>query len=182
MAPGQEGDQKLPDFCVIDAAVAEVPFRSPRVAHLYRYWRELCGGRQMPSRVDLDPAAIRDLLPYLLLVDMVGTPPRARYRVVGTVIVEMAKFDFTGLFADEIDFKESEEFDYGGAYANVASWGKPGLGHSAMLVEGFKSRWVEFVICPLSEDGQTVSQCVALEDYEPTDLIERDSMIPAVRR
>lgn len=172
----------MPDFNAIDPAVEAPSFRSPRVARLYRYWRTLCGTRPLPQRADLDPAAIRDLLPYLMLVDITGTPARARYRLVGTIIVEMAKFDFTGLYADEIDFKESEEFDYAGAYAKVAAWRQPGLGHSAMLVEGFKTRWVEFVICPLSEDGSTVSQCVALEDYEPTDLIERDSLTPAIRR
>jgi hypothetical protein len=169
-------------FSVFDPAAGAPAFRSPRVAALFSYWCSLCAGRAMPARSDVDPSAIRNLLPHLMLVDMVGDPPRARYRLVGTAIVEMAKLDFTGQFADEIDFQEAEDFDYGAAYLLVATTRQPGCGISAMLVGGLQSRWIEFVICPLSDDGVTVDRCIALEDYEPLDLLERDSLAPAIRR
>lgn len=156
-------------------------FLSPRVGRLFEHWRDLCNGRVLPARADIDPSAIRDLLPHLMLVDIVGPQLRARYRLVGTAVVDMAKLDFTGQYADEIDFKEVEEFDYAAAYRQVATGRRPGLGHSAVLIAGFPSRWIEFIICPLSEDGATVTQCVSLEDYEAIDLIERDA-IPAAQR
>lgn len=157
-------------------------FLSPRVAAFYAHWQELCAGRPMPQRADFDPAAIRTLLPHIMLVDIVGTPARARYRLVGTAVVEIAKLDFTGQFADEMDFQETEEFDYGGCYHQVVKARCPGIGHSAMLVADVQARWIEFIICPLVDDVGNISQCVALEDYEPLDLIERDSIPPALRR
>lgn len=175
-------DRQLPTFAVMDPAAGPPDFRSPRVAALFNYWRGLCAGRAMPCRSDVDPSAIRNLLPHLLMVDILGDPPRARYRLVGTAIVDMAKLDFTGQFADEIDFQEVEDFDYGAAYKLIATARQPGCGHSAMLVSGLQSRWIEFVICPLSDDGITVDRCIALEDYEPLDLLERDSIAPAIKR
>lgn len=157
-------------------------FLSSRVTAFYAHWRELCAGRSMPRRADFDPAAIRTLLPYLMLVDIVGQPGRARYRLVGTAVVEMAKLDFTGQFADEMDFQETDDFDYAACYRQVVDARRPGLGYSAMLVGGVQARWIEFVICPLSDDGNNVTQCIALEDYEPLDLIERDSVPPAAKR
>ena len=155
-------------------------FLSPRVAAFHAHWHQLCAGRPMPRRADFDPAAVRALLPYVMLVDIIAG--RARYRLVGTAVVEIAKLDFTGQFADQMDFQETEDFDYAGCYRQVVESRCSGLGHSAMLAGDVQARWIEFVICPLSDDGNSITQCMVLEDYEPLGLIERDSLLPAIKR
>jgi hypothetical protein len=169
-------------FTLFDPDGAVPAFRAPRAAELLAYWQSLRGARAMPSRADFDPLAIPALLPYLMLTDLVGDPPRARYRLVGTIVAELAKFDFTGQFADALTFQDAEVFDYGACYRAVAAARRPGIGVSSWLVGDLKTRWIEFVICPLSDDGVTVDRCVALEDYEPLDLVEKDSLIPVTRR
>lgn len=169
-------------FTLFDPDGAIPAFRAPRAAELLGYWQSLRAGRSMPRRADFDPAAIPPLLPYLMLTDLTGDPPRARYRLVGTIIAELAKFDFTGQFADTLTFQDAEAFDYAACYRAVAAARQPGIGHSSWLVGDFKARWIEFVICPLSDDGITVDRCVALEDYEPLDLVEKDSLVPVVKR
>ena len=179
-AGGNVSERVRPGFDMLVTGQDPPNFLSPRVAAFYAYWQRLCADRPMPRRADFDPAAIRTLLPYVLLVDIVEG--RARYRLVGTAVVDISKLDFTGQFADELDFKEVESFDYAACYRQVAEARVPGLGHSAMLVADVQVRWTEFVICPLSDDGDSITQCMVLEDYEPLGLIERDSLIPAVRR
>lgn len=171
-----------PGFDLFDPGGAPPDFLSPRVAAFFAYWQSLRGARPMPARADFDPSAVRNLLPHLMLVDIGGEPIRARYRLVGTVVAEIAKFDFTGEYADALDFQEIEEFDYGAAYRAVFARRQPGRGRSAMLVGNVKSRWIEFVICPFADDGATVTQCVALEDYEPLDLLDRDALAPVTKR
>jgi len=60
------------------------------------YWRKIGAGRRFPSRRDLDPLDIPELLPYLTLVDVHPEPPCFVYRLVGTVASELLRRDLTG--------------------------------------------------------------------------------------
>ena len=72
-----------------------------RLRHLYDYWAAKRGSRRAPTRADIDPLDIPDLLPYLTLVDVLHDPLRFRYRLVGTAVVEALGRDATGRFADK---------------------------------------------------------------------------------
>jgi hypothetical protein len=37
---------------------------------------------------------------------------------------------------------------------------------------------VETLICPLSEKGQIIDRCLAIEDYEPMSLVEVEALPP----
>jgi hypothetical protein len=47
------------------------------------------------------------------------------------------------------------------------------------MTEGTLRRWIEFLICPLSSDGQIIDRCIAIEDYEHLNVAEID-ILPAV--
>lgn len=76
-------------------------------ARLTRFAEYLAGkappGR-LPGRQHIDPVEIPDLLPHLLLLDVVPQPSgtfRYRVRLVGTYIVTLFGHDGTGKFVDE---------------------------------------------------------------------------------
>src|SRR5947207_671126 len=48
------------------------------------YWLRIRGGRLMPSRADLDPVAIPDLLPCVMLIDVLREPLDFRFRLLGS--------------------------------------------------------------------------------------------------
>src|SRR5262245_21020169 len=48
--------------------------QSPRIHRLHAYWREKAGAG-MPARAEFDPVDVRDLLPNLMMVDVLGHPP-----------------------------------------------------------------------------------------------------------
>ncbi|SMF38367.1 PAS domain-containing protein [Tistlia consotensis] len=68
---------------------------------VFDYWRARRGGRRWPRRADIDPVDIPELLPEIILLDVVGDPPRFRKRLVGSAIVQKEGSDTTGRWLDE---------------------------------------------------------------------------------
>lgn len=70
---------------------------SPPIRRIWEYWNSCRGDRPMPSRRDLDPLDIpADLLPGILLTEVLRAPPWLRYRLVGTAQVALRGRDPTG--------------------------------------------------------------------------------------
>lgn len=102
-----------PDAPVLDTLLAEsrhpriltLDFLShctARIARFYHYWDRARdtpdgGQRTMPRRQDIDPIEIPDLLPYLVLTEVLPEAPWLRYRLVGTRQVAIRGHDPTGL-------------------------------------------------------------------------------------
>ena len=139
---------------------------SPRIHRLYSYWQDQQRRRSgaPPRRGDIAPDEIRDLLPNIMIVDVERDPLRFRYRLVGTRVVEYNGLEFTGRYLGEIGWPEEQDlFD---SYAEVVNTRRPFFGSLAWeLVTGGVGR-CEFVRLPLSQDGETVSQILAMEDYD----------------
>jgi hypothetical protein len=58
------------------------------IEQLYGLWLAKRGGRTVPARGDLDPAAFRRLLPNIMLVDVLPPPDIYRVRLSGEAINE----------------------------------------------------------------------------------------------
>lgn len=144
---------------------------SARVLAFYHYWQGLLRpGEIAPLRARIDPTAITELLPYLVIADFTPDPLHVRYRLVGTRVVEMSRWDYTGKSLAECDFQAEEPGIWRNAYAQIAATSAPVFGRVHIPYNRAASRpavWEEFVILPLSQDGQTLHQCIALEDYAP---------------
>jgi hypothetical protein len=153
--------------------------RSPLIHQLHAYWQARAGGRPMPRRADIDPAALKPLLANLVLVDLERDPLRVRYRLVGTTIVRYAKFDCTGLYRDE--FAPAIDEDFHRIYRAVAESGRPICGSDLLHLEGGGKRPYEFAIFPLSCDGVRVDKCVGLDDYESLGAIDPHRALPDLR-
>jgi hypothetical protein len=153
--------------------------RSNRCAALVQYWTRLCGARAYPSWSEIDPVQLKAILPNVMVVGIEHAPFRALYRLVGTEIVRFAKLDFTGHYADELTFQDEDGEDWTRFYREVVEAHRPGAGRVYWISGDPMRRWVEFVICPLSSDGETIDRCISLEDYEPFNLVEID-VLPAV--
>lgn len=80
------------------------PLRAdPILLALAQYWGGQRQGRDFPDRADIDPLGMpRCILPHLSLVEISDGGRRARYRLVGTEIVNRLGQDFTGRYASEV--------------------------------------------------------------------------------
>jgi hypothetical protein len=153
--------------------------RSSRCTALLRYWTGLRGGRAFPSWADIDPNRFKPILPHIMVTAIEPAPFRVFYRLVGTEIARFAKFDFTGRYADALSFQDDAEEDWTDFYRAVVAARRPGVGLVYWVTDGTLRRWIEFLICPLSSDGETIDRCIALEDYEHLNVSEIDTL-PAV--
>jgi hypothetical protein len=104
------------------------------LARLYAYWYAARGRRLMPAREDIDPAALRDILPHIVMVDVEREPLRFRYRLVGTYVTGISGRDITGLYADATTFPERLE--------EVVSPYRMVVEHRAPVGKYGQARWV----------------------------------------
>jgi hypothetical protein len=138
--------------------------KSPMVREMHGWWMSKRGASGMPDRADLDPIALRRLLPNLLITEVETDPFRIRYRLVGTKVVAITSIDFTGRYLDELLAEGSETpwLDY---YASVYTTREPLLGSVTETTANGGTFTYEFGIFPLTLGGTEVKQFVSIEDY-----------------
>ena len=152
--------------------------RSSRCAALLQHWTRLRGARALPSWAEIDPSRFKAILPHVMAVSIEHDPFRVLYRLVGTEIVRFAKFDFTGRYADALSFQDDAGEDWTRFYREVVDARQPGVGLVYWVTDGTLRRWIEFLICPLSSDGNTIDRCISIEDYEHLNVTEIDTLPP----
>lgn len=130
----------------------------PEIRQLYAYWDAKRGDKACPARRDLDPLDIPNLLPGIVLAEVVSYHPLDLiYRVVGTHEVVCRGSDPTGKLVSEAFHGESME-QVLFVYQTIVDRKEP-----AFLREPvFSPRKVyvneENLFLPLSDDGETVNR------------------------
>jgi hypothetical protein len=135
-----------------------------RVRRAYDYWNEKRGERTMPSRADIDPGEIRDLLPGIILVDVQREPFRLTYRLVGTDEVQARGQDPTGKDVKEHVFASVAEEGYK-TYCLAAEMKVPIYDEEPTDCSNQWLREAGSLVMPLSSDGETVDKLMAFIDY-----------------
>jgi hypothetical protein len=138
--------------------------KSADVRALYDWWLGACGVRRVPDRRDFDPIQHRGWLPTMLISEAVGNPVRIRYRLVGTKVVAIAGFDFTGHYLDELLGEKPREpwLDF---YSKATETQMPVLGGVTEPTVSGNVFYYEFAICPVTAGGERVQQFICIEDY-----------------
>ena len=133
---------------------------------LYGYWLEICRGRRMPARADLDPLDLPPkLLPSICLVDVVPDARRYVYRLVGTADVEMRGSDPTGKSVAEACFAPSPENALG-CYDTVVWTKAPLLDPEPFTAPNGRYVTEETLFLPLSSDGISVNMVLVFTHSE----------------
>jgi hypothetical protein len=138
---------------------------SPRIRAFFDYWRSLAVGGTVPARSLVDPAAIKSLLPHLMIVDLSPEPMRIRYRLVGTEVVRFTGIDITGHYLDELELDEFSEAELLDVYRKQRDDGWPVLGVAEYAMQGKRLLRTEYIVCPLLDAKGLPSQAIVLEDY-----------------
>jgi hypothetical protein len=137
----------------------------PNIRRLLAYW-QILGGGAAPDRASVEPAAIKDLLPYLMLVEFSEQPFRIRYRLTGTRVDEQTGLNLTGRYLDEFCHGEGrvavEQLVEG--YRRCAETGTPHHGVYEWPTRAGYLRRIGFGLFPLRVNG-AVRQCLSIEDY-----------------
>ena len=149
-----------PEWVAIDALT-----RSETKA-AYAYWLRKRGERPMPRRTDIDPSEIRQLLPCLLIVDVLHeTPPDYYFRIEGEAVRDAVGFRRAGRRLTEIkSLMNAEAYEWTVARLNAVCTEKLPKAQASTLAKIGRSFYeVEIVSLPLSDDGDRVDrifQCI----------------------
>ena len=87
---------------------------------MHEYWMAKKGDRLMPTRADMEPSEMKDLLPHVILTRLEYEPFRVLYKLVGRRAVENAGMDYSGRYLDELDFVSEIGTDWPATYRAIA--------------------------------------------------------------
>jgi hypothetical protein len=132
--------------------------------NLHAYWLAKRGFRIAPSRsaIQLDAALRQDIV----LVDVVGDPPRFRFSFCGTRLANYYGENLTGKFLDEIDLG-SVSVKMISLLTTIVRECRPQV-IRARYTKQRDGRRIEFerIALPLSEDGKTVNMILCAYAYQ----------------
>jgi hypothetical protein len=125
----------------------------------FAYWLRARGARTMPERGDIDPLDIApNILPHLVLLDVLPDGGNFRYRLAGTGVVERAGMELRGLLATECPADNPDSI-----LREMTLVAEDGLPRYSALgcnggAEDFKA--VERMLTPLGRDGAGVEMLI----------------------
>ena len=122
---------------------------------LYDYWMAKKGDLVAPPRSAIEPVEIRSILPRLLLIDVIGDPPRFRVRLAGTDVAYHYGAEITGKFVDELDLDEIGHIALA-EYRDATRLRQPMVHQWEYTKHDGRHLKYERLILPLSSDGQAV--------------------------
>ena len=123
---------------------------------LLAYWLSKKGQKIAPPRSAIEPGEIKALLPSILLIDVVGAPPRFRARLFGSKLIEAYGEEVAGKFGEEVDLDDVAP-ELMAFVETAARECRPQFLRAEFTKQSGRHLKYEQIILPLSEDGKTVN-------------------------
>jgi hypothetical protein len=146
------------------ASRAQLILREQR--DLYGYWRACAQGKRIPSRYDIDPVDIPQLLPGLSLLDAGGELELLRYRLAGTRVREIYGTEITGRTVFDSGLQHKREY-WCSAYRKVVAEGTPMQGAVRGPVSGRDHLLLIWMRLPLSGRSGAVERVLGYDAALP---------------
>lgn len=147
--------------------MSDLDLENPKLQRFYDYWRsKIPEGRRFPARQAIEPTEIPDLLPSVIMIDVVRQDGTTRFRVrlAGSDYVKAVGWDRTGHWVDA-DRPEAEGEAVVATYREVLETGEPHHWTSHLHDVGRQLVPYERLMCPLSDDGETIDVLIGLVDF-----------------
>jgi PAS domain len=153
---------------------------SPLVRGFLAYWECIRAGRTAPGWAEIDPAAIKPLLPFLLLAEVQNEPFDLRYRLVGSEVVASYGYDPTW---DSLrsTHRATEDIWYD-LYRRVIETRRPCFGQYTLENGPRDVARVDTGTFPLAGDGLTSDRIIEVEDWEMARGLKHRSVDPEAWR
>ncbi|WP_374385130.1 PAS domain-containing protein [Dongia sp.] len=156
--------------------------RFPSTARLFDYWQGTLRDGVPIQRTEIDPAAIRDVLPFLLVGDIEPEPFRVLFRLVGTAVADFSRQDFSGRYLDELVYSARDSLDWSDCYRFVHAERCPVIGVNHLHYTDGRVNSYEFAILPLSRGADPAGSFVSTEAYDDFDRLQIPDIQPVKRR
>ncbi len=134
----------------------------PRFQRFADYLASKAPPGKLPGRQHIDPLEIPDLLPFMMLIDVVrqqAGPSRYRLRLVGTEVVGIQGGDNTGRYVEDVLTAEEGEGIRQG-YDEIVRSKQPEYRSGVVATPGREHVAYERVAFPLAADGEHVDMLI----------------------
>ena len=113
---------------------------------------------KLPGRQHVDPTEIADLLPWIMLIDVISRKagePSYRIRLAGTEVVKIQGTDGTGRWVEEV-LTNAEVVEIFKGYAEILRTHRPGYRSGIVASTGREHVLYRRIAFPLARDGEHV--------------------------
>jgi len=126
-----------------------------KLRRLYDYWRSRCREGGYPSRLDIDPLDIPELLPNVFLLDVVGDAEDFVFRLAGTLVEDVFSMSLRGKSITVIH-KDAGTPVPVAQHIEVARGAGPRYREGIVLASGREHWKTQRLLLPLSSDGRRI--------------------------
>lgn len=156
-------DKLVPIHLIKDESFLDVC--DARITTFYHLWKSKHKGDTLPARSDFDPIEMKELLPFIYMVDKKTPTGDYRYRLVGTNDVEVRRYDPTGKLVKDCFAGASAEdsiinYDYVFNEKSIL------YDMSVLKLGGPVSYRDQFLMVPTTSDGVNVDIVIGLAVQE----------------
>ncbi|WP_119165390.1 PAS domain-containing protein [Algihabitans albus] len=153
--------------------------QSPELRRLFAYWWDRHAEDRPPSRAEIDPVDVPDLLPDLLLVDVdwTGDKPRFYFRLAGTRFTQFYTEELTGRWLDDLQLGSWQSFWEAEYHAIIHEW-KPRYGLNSVVWQGRDFVRFEWLMLPLVTPNRRCDMILIGVRFEGSDGFQLQSESP----
>lgn len=144
---------------------------------LYAYWAGLRHGPQLPSRSDIQPGAIKRLLPTVSLIDVQREPLRFRLRLAGTGLYSVYGREITGRTLEEVYSSSAAEY-WRTELTNIVKDRRPAVGVHNLSWRGASHMSILWLRLPLASNGRDVDMILG---YDAVVGVQGDTIVSGIR-
>ncbi len=157
----------------LDPAVADVGLTrlgvddldGPDFQFVYDLWNRKRGSRRAPSRSDFDPLLeMRQVLPRLMLLDVLRDPPDFRYRLAGTETFFVHGAELTGKSVLDVIPARQGQLIWNELCQMLTTW-EPQHARFEFINQDGNPRSYAVLRLPLSRDGENIDMIMVVQDF-----------------
>lgn len=146
----------------MDSSTDELIDSHPHFRRMAEYLASKAPPGKLPGRQHVDPAELGDLLPFIMLIDVLrdeGGAPRYRIRLMGTEVVALQGSDGTGKFVEDL-LATPQGAEIVRRYGEILRTHRPQHRAGTVATHGRQHVRYERVAFPLATDGENVDMLI----------------------
>jgi len=144
-----------------------VKLTSSGLRKLHSFWVEKRQPDRLPGQRDIDLFTFPDLLPWIILHDVINVGGRRRFRIrmEGTEVTKLFGTHRTGKWLEEV-FTPRDAKRIHQSYETVADTREPRIWQTHATLPSGEVLYYKRLLMPLASDGSTVDRLFGMLEFE----------------
>lgn len=160
---------------------ASLEIANARLRRLYDYWEAKRGERVAPTRRDINPVEIPDLLGFVNIYEVRDDPRDFKIRLNGSEVAEMLGRDITGKYCSTVT-SGPDAVRCKAAFNICVDRRSPAIVETSLAFYDKPYITQTMIVLPLSSDGEWVDMIITAHSYHSLNSTDQPIDLAAYRR